>query len=86
MKPVVNIGYVNFFPGFDDARCCSHVLMELENEFNFVFDTDPDILIVGCYSQGPIPECNGVKVGYYTENLAQIWTIVIIFSGANTVI
>ena len=70
MKPVVRIRHVNFFGGFDDARCRSHVLMDLCAEFEFVFSDPPDIVLVGCYGQHPLPPSNAVKIGYYTENLA----------------
>jgi hypothetical protein len=70
MKPVVRFRHVNFFAGFDDARCLSHVLMDLTDEFEFIFDGEPDILLIGCYSQVPIGETGALKVGYYTENLA----------------
>lgn len=69
MKPVVRIRYVNFFGGFDDEKCRTHVLMDLCDEFTFVFCEVPDILLVGCYGQEPIARSNAVKVGYYTENL-----------------
>lgn len=70
MKPVVKIRYCNFFDGFDDERCRSHVLMDLCDEFDFVFSEAPDIFLVGCYGQESIPPSEAVKVGYYTENLA----------------
>jgi alpha(1,3/1,4) fucosyltransferase len=70
MKPVVKIRYVNFFDGFDDDRCRSHVLMDLCNEFDFVFCKTPDILLVGCYDREVVPATDALKVGYYTENLA----------------
>jgi hypothetical protein len=70
MKPVVRLHHVNFFAGFDDARCLSHVLMDLADEFEFIFDDEPDILLIGCYSQAPIGESSALKVGYYTENMA----------------
>ena len=70
MKPTVRIRTANFFPGFSDAMCRSHVLMDLAGEFDFVFEGDPDILLINCYSQQPIGETGAVKVGYYTENLA----------------
>jgi hypothetical protein len=70
MRPVVKIRYINFFDGFSDDRCRSHVLMDLCDEFDFVFCDTPDILLVGCYGQQPISTVNAVKVGYYTENLA----------------
>ena len=44
------------------------VLMDLCNEFEFVFGGEPDILLIGCYSQQPIGEMGAVKVGYYPEN------------------
>lgn len=69
MKPVVRLRWVNFFPGFDDARCLSRVLMDLTDEFTFVFEGEPDILLINCYSQAPVGETSAVKVGYYTENL-----------------
>jgi hypothetical protein len=69
MKPIVKIRYINFFDGFNDDRCRSHVLMDLCDEFDFVFCETPDILLVGCYGQEPAPTSNAVKVGYYTENL-----------------
>lgn len=70
MKPVVRIRWVNFFDGFSDEMCRSHVLMDLCDEFTFVFDEDADVLLVGCYSQSPLPDSKAVKVGYYTENIA----------------
>jgi alpha(1,3/1,4) fucosyltransferase len=70
MKPIVRIGWVNFFTGFSDEVCLSHVLMDLSDEFTFVFDNDPDVLLVGCYSQQPVSNVRAIKVGYYTENLA----------------
>lgn len=70
MKPVVKLRYVNFFDGFDDARCRSHVLMDLCDEYDFVFSDVPDILLVGCYGQEAVQPGPAVKVGYYTENLA----------------
>lgn len=70
MKPIVRVRYVNFFKGFDDALCMSHVFMELADEYQFVFDGVPDIVLIGCYSQEPIGETRAIKVGYYTENLA----------------
>lgn len=70
-KPVVRIKHVNFFPGFDDDRCRSHVLMELCDEFAFEFSQgDHDVLLVGCYGQEPVTPARAVTVGYYTENLA----------------
>lgn len=54
MKPTVKIRFVNFFEGFDEDRCRSHVLMDLCDEFDFVFCDDPDILLVGCYGQDEI--------------------------------
>jgi alpha(1,3/1,4) fucosyltransferase len=69
-KPIVRIWYVNFFGGFSEARCRSHVLMELTEEFDFVFTArEPDILLVGCYSQTPVGAGRAIKVGYYTENV-----------------
>jgi hypothetical protein len=70
MKPVVRLRYANFFPGFSDALCLSHVLMELADEYAFVFEGEPDILLVNCYSQGPVGETGALKVGYFTENIA----------------
>lgn len=70
MKPVVRIRYTHFFDGFDEDRCRSHVLMDLCDEFDFVFCDDPDILLVGCYdSPEGLPSTKAVKIGYYTENL-----------------
>jgi hypothetical protein len=70
IRPVVKIRHINFFEGFDDHKCRSHVLMDLCDEFDFVFCDMPDILLVGCYGQQDIPSGKAVKVGYYTENLA----------------
>src|ERR1700730_17480624 len=70
MKSVVKIRYVNFFSGFNDDLCRSHVLMDLCDEFNFIFCDAPDILLVGCYGQEAVTTSDVVKVGYYTENLA----------------
>jgi hypothetical protein len=70
MKPLVKIRHVNFFDGFDDERCRSQVLMDLCDEFDFVFSETPDILLVGCYGQEPVRATGALKVGYYTENLA----------------
>jgi alpha(1,3/1,4) fucosyltransferase len=70
MKPDVKIRFVNFFPGFDEAQCRSNVLMDLCDEFNFVFCDDADILLVNCYGQQQIPAVGRVRIGYYTENLA----------------
>jgi hypothetical protein len=70
MKPVVRMAWVNFFPGFSDAQCRSHVLMELTDEYEFVFEGEPDILLINCYSQQPLGETRAIKVGYFTENLA----------------
>jgi hypothetical protein len=70
MKPFVRLRHVNFFTGFNDARCLSQVLMDLADEFEFIFDGEPDILLIGCYSQAPIGETSALKVGYYTENWA----------------
>lgn len=70
MKPVVRIRWINFFGGFDDEMCRSHVLMELCDEFTFVFDAAPDVLLVGCYGQDTVPASNAIRVGYYTENVA----------------
>lgn len=69
MKPLVRIGYANFFPGFSEELCRSHVLMDLTEEFEFVFDKEPDILLINCYSQKPVQSRNALKIGYYTENL-----------------
>lgn len=70
MRPIVKIRYVNFYEGFSDDECRDNVLMDLCDEFEFVFCDAPDILLVGCYGQERIPACKAVKVGYYTENLA----------------
>ena len=70
MKPVVRIRHVNFFPGFSDALCRTHVLMDLTDEFEFVFEGEPDILLVNCYGQRAFGETGAIKVGYYTENIA----------------
>jgi hypothetical protein len=70
MRPVVKLRCVNFFDGFSDEMCRTHILMDLCDEFTFVFTDDPHILIVGCYGQQSIPQTSAVKVGYYTENLA----------------
>ena len=70
MKPSVRIRHVNFFPGFDDHLCRSHVLMDLAQDYDFVFDGPPDIVLVGCYSQSEVRPEGAVTVGYYTENLA----------------
>jgi alpha(1,3/1,4) fucosyltransferase len=70
VKPIVRLRFVNFFPGFTEALCRSHVLMDLANEFEFVFEGDPEILLVNCYGQQSIGETEAIKVGYYTENLA----------------
>lgn len=69
-RPVVKIRWVHFYPGFSDDECRSHVLMDLCDEFDFIFCDTPDILLVGCYGQEKITTGNAVKVGYYTENLA----------------
>ena len=69
MKPVIKIRYVNFFNGFTDDMCRTHVLMDLCREFDFVFRDDPDILLVGCYGQESVSDNRAIKVGYYTENL-----------------
>lgn len=68
--PVVKIRWVNFYPGFSDDECRSHVLMDLCDEFDFVFCDNPNILLVGCYGQQEVKPCDALKVGYYTENLA----------------
>lgn len=70
MKPVVRIRFCNFFSGFNEALCRSHVLMELADDFEFVFEGEPDVLIVNCYGQTRIGETKAIKVGYYTENMA----------------
>lgn len=70
MKPVIKLRYINFFGGFDDEQCRKHVLMDLCDEFEFVFSDPPDIVLVGCYGQQTLPPCNALKIGYYTENLA----------------
>lgn len=70
MKPTVRIRTVNFFAGFDEAKCRSHVLMELADEYEFVFEGEPDILLINCYSQERVGETKAIKVGYYTENVA----------------
>jgi alpha(1,3/1,4) fucosyltransferase len=69
-KPVVRIRHLNFFDGFGDDRCRSHVLMDLCDEFDFVFSGPPDVVLVNCYGQQAMPPCRAIKVGYYTENLA----------------
>jgi alpha(1,3/1,4) fucosyltransferase len=70
MKPIVRIRFANFFPGFNEELCRSHVLMDLADDFDFVFDGEPDILLVNCYGQSAIGRTKAIKVGYYTENLA----------------
>ena len=71
MKPAIRIDFVNMFPGFSQSLCRSHVLMDLCDEFDFVFDTkSPEILLIGCYSQQPVEPGGAIAVGYYTENIA----------------
>jgi hypothetical protein len=69
MKPTVRIRYLNFFEGFNDDKCRTDVLMDLCDEFDFVFCDAPEILLIGCYGQEAVPASGAVKVGYYTENL-----------------
>lgn len=69
MKPIVKIRHVNFYPGFDEGQCRSHVLMDLCDEYDFIFSDTSDVLLVGCYGQQPVRPEGAVKVGYYTENL-----------------
>ncbi len=45
------------------------ILYGLQDEFDFQFVDNPDILIINCYGQQPLPKGNYLKVGYYTENL-----------------
>ena len=70
MKPTVRIAYVNMFPGFDEARCRSHVLMDVTDQYDFDFEGEPDILLVGCYSKDLVEPKGALTVGYYTENIA----------------
>jgi len=69
MKPVIRLRYINFYDGFDDDQCRKNVLMDLCDEFEFVFSGPPDIVLVGCYGQQMPPLCDALKVGYYQENL-----------------
>jgi hypothetical protein len=70
MKPVIKIRHLNFFDGFDDDLCRSHVLMDLCDEFEFIFSDPPDVILINCYGQREVPSCDALKVGYYTENIA----------------
>jgi hypothetical protein len=44
--------------------------MDLAEEFEFIFEGEPDILLVNCYGQRAVDETDAIKVGYYTENIA----------------
>lgn len=70
MKPVINIRYINFFAGFDDENCRRNVLMDLCDEYDFVFGDPPDILLIGCYGQELPQPSKAIRIGYYTENEA----------------
>lgn len=67
-RKLIRINWINFFPGFNEQLCREKVLYGLEDNFEFQFVNDPDVMIVGCYGQEELPAGNYLKVGYYTEN------------------